>query len=83
MNVEYHHQKAIETSHHGSLGKVLEPVLKTYKGLSSISQESLRKNLQPIMNALKRLDAELLLDLKPVGPGQGPRVNARYVYDYR
>jgi hypothetical protein len=79
MNVEYYDQKAIETSQYGSLGKVLEPVLQRYGALSAISQESLRKNLQPIMNALKRLDANLLLDLKPVGPGQGPRVNARYV----
>eukprot|EP00980_Cylindrotheca_fusiformis_P005661 scaffold1184_cov132-Cylindrotheca_fusiformis.AAC.82 len=74
MNVEYH-QDRVQPSEFHMVGKLLEPVLKSYGGLASVSQDLLRKSLQPIMNALERLDAELLLDLKPAGPHQGPRVS--------
>mmetsp|Transcript_43348 Transcript_43348/g.104763 ORF Transcript_43348/g.104763 Transcript_43348/m.104763 type:complete len:228 (+) Transcript_43348:62-745(+) len=78
MNVEYHQQHtAIDPSHDdSSLGRILQPALQSFSGgLSSISRETLQKNLQPIMNALERLDAQLLLDLKSVKVGEGPRLN--------
>ena len=84
MNVEYHqHHTAIEHSHDSSLGRILQPALQSLSGLSSISRDALQKNLQPIMKALERLDAQLLLDLKSVKVGEGPRLNDRYVDEKR
>ncbi|CAJ1930741.1 unnamed protein product [Cylindrotheca closterium] len=77
MNVEYHqHHTAIEHPRdHSNLGRILQPALESFSGLSTISRDTLQKNLQPIMNALERLDAQLLLDLKSVKVGEGPRLN--------
>ena len=42
-------------------------------GLSSMSQHTLQQSLEPIVNALSRLDAELLLDLQT--SKEGPQVH--------
>jgi hypothetical protein len=53
----------------------LIPQLQHGRGpLSSIPQETLRENLYPIILALQRLDAELLLGLERTA--RGPRVQA-------
>ena len=46
-------------------------------GLSSMSQHTLQQSLEPIVNALSRLDAELLLDLQ--ASKDGPQVHEGYV----
>ena len=46
------------------LGQMIPPLLKRKGGLSEISQETLRENLQPIVQALQKLDAEMLLGLQ-------------------
>jgi hypothetical protein len=74
MNVEYHQRETISESQH----KNLQQGIQTEGGLSEESQDSLRNNLQPVLNALERLDADLLLDLKPAE--YGPQVNHRCVH---
>lgn len=54
------------------LGDIIPPLLKRKGGLSDIPQETLRENLQPIVRALQKLDAEILLGLEP--SARGPRV---------
>jgi hypothetical protein len=55
------------------IGNFLIPILKEANGvLSSIPQSTLHDSLQPVVNALKKLDAELLLDLEITD--RGPRV---------
>lgn len=56
-----------------SIGNFLVPILKQANGvLSSVPQTTLHIVLQPVVNALKKLDAELLLDLEITD--RGPRV---------
>ncbi len=57
---------------HDLLGQMLPPLLKSQGGLAIIPQATLRQNLQPVLNALERLDAERLLDLQPAA--RGPHV---------
>ena len=60
------------------LAKFLPPLLtqnnKAGGGLSAIPQATLYDNLQPVIAALEKLDAERLLDLELTGENQGPRV---------
>jgi hypothetical protein len=57
------------------LGNCLAPILKQANGvLSSLPQSTLHDRLQPVVNALKNLDAELLLDLEITTDDRGPRV---------
>jgi hypothetical protein len=80
MNIETHrHELApVDPSHqHPSgrndpLGQMLPPMLRGKGGLANIPQAILRQNLQPVLNALGKLDAELLLDLELTE--HGPRL---------
>lgn len=55
------------------LGTFLPSLLKQAKGgLSAMPQATLHDSLQPVVNALRKLDAELLLDLEITD--HGPRV---------
>jgi hypothetical protein len=71
MNIETHRQElaSVDTSHqhpsgrHDALGQMLPPILRGQGGLANIPQATLRQNLQPVLDALGKLDAELLLDL--------------------
>lgn len=54
------------------LGDMIPPLLKRKGGLAELPQETLRENLQPIVRALKKMDAELLLGLEPAA--RGPKV---------
>jgi hypothetical protein len=57
------------------LAKFLPPLLtQANGGLSAIPQPTLHDNLQPVISALEKLDAELLLDLERTGENQGPKV---------
>jgi len=85
-----HHTEIAPLSHHhhiqthdislcdsssSMLGKFLPPLLTQAKGgLSAIPQSTLHDNLQPVITALEKLDAELLLDLERTTDGQGPKV---------
>lgn len=51
---------------------ILPPLLKCSGGLANIPQSTLRENLKPVVTALERLDAELLLHLQSAE--QGARV---------
>lgn len=54
------------------LGQMIPPLLKNVGGLGNIPPETLRENLQPIVRALQKLDAELLLGLER--SARGPQV---------
>lgn len=81
MNVEKHTQSVAPMQvafNEDMISRMIPPLLtKGQHGLSSLSQKTLQQNLEPIMNALQRLDAELLLDLQPTK--EGPQVHAGYV----
>ena len=55
------------------MGQLIAPLLHGRESLSNIPQQRLRENLNPIILALQKLDAELLLGLTRT-TGQGPRV---------
>ena len=55
------------------MGRLIAPLLYDRDSLSNIPQQKLRENLNPIILALQKLDAELLLGLKRTS-GPGPRV---------
>ena len=60
------------------IARMIPTLIKQGKqGLSSMSQHTLQQSLEPIVNALSRLDAELLLDLK--ASKDGPQVHEGYV----
>eukprot|EP00339_Tiarina_fusa_P027274 CAMPEP_0116997174 /NCGR_PEP_ID=MMETSP0472-20121206/708_1 /TAXON_ID=693140 ORGANISM="Tiarina fusus, Strain LIS" /NCGR_SAMPLE_ID=MMETSP0472 /ASSEMBLY_ACC=CAM_ASM_000603 /LENGTH=321 /DNA_ID=CAMNT_0004695987 /DNA_START=132 /DNA_END=1097 /DNA_ORIENTATION=+ len=80
MNLERHTKEFIPVSpsldhqqpvHCDAWAQILSPLVKN-GGLANIPQTTLRQNLQPVVSALERLDAELLLDLQPAE--SGPRV---------
>jgi hypothetical protein len=54
------------------LGQMIPPILKNKTGLGNIPPETLRENLQPIVRALEKLDAEQLLGLQR--SSRGPQV---------
>ncbi len=63
------------------IGNILAPILKQANGvLSSVPQSTLHESLQPVVNALKKLDAELLLDLEITD--RGPTVREGYVFNF-
>ena len=73
MNIE--RQEApmtVSYSRGDALSEMLPSIMKGKGGLSGVPQATLRQNLQPVIHALKNLNAELLLDLQPAE--QGPRV---------
>jgi hypothetical protein len=79
MNIERHTQEFIPVSPSldnqrvqcDAWSQILPPLLKS-GGLANIPHTTLRENLKPVLSALERLDAELLLDLQP--SERGPRV---------
>ena len=80
MNIERHIiQELAPVDHHShqqlherqdAFANLLPPLLKAQGGLTGIPHDTLRQNLQPVINALEKMDAELLLDLQP--SEQGP-----------
>ena len=56
----------------GLLGEMIPSLLLNRGGLGMMPSEMLRENLQPIVEALKKLDAEVLLGLDRTA--KGPRV---------
>lgn len=75
MKVEYDHNQASSDDN----DVYFDPLeLQPYHGLSHISQDTLQRKLQPIVEALERIDASQLLDLKPAA--HGPRLDSRYVW---
>jgi hypothetical protein len=81
MNIEQHTQDFLPVQslleqqrvavHSDAWSQILSPILKN-GGLANIPHETLRENLRPVVSALERLDAELLLDLQPAE--RGPRL---------
>lgn len=49
---------------------MIPPILRSKGGLADVPQDTLRENLRPIVQALRKLDAKQLLSLQPshVGP---------------
>ena len=57
------------------ISAMLPPLLKHPGGLSRVPESTLEQQLQPVLNALKHLDAERLLDLQPAASSmEGPLV---------
>jgi hypothetical protein len=83
MNIETHRNEVapVDPSHqhpsgrHDPLGEMLPPMLRGKGGLANIPPATLRQNLQPVLNALGKLDAEKLLDLELTE--HGPRLRDR------
>jgi hypothetical protein len=65
-------QRLSSSSKSDFLGRLIPPLHHGRKSLSDIPQEKLRENLFPIILALQKLDAELLLGLERTD--RGPRV---------
>jgi hypothetical protein len=60
------------TSARVAIGNMLPPLLTRPGGLGKIPETALKQSLQPVLDALKNLDAEMLLDLQTAP--EGPRV---------
>jgi hypothetical protein len=79
-SAQHHHSGMPSSSSLSSspmmFGKFLPPLLtqRSEKGLAAIPQTTLCDNLTPVIKALEKLDAELLLDLHRCPEGQGPKV---------
>ena len=67
-----HDERVSPTSKYNFLSWLIPPLLQGRQGLSNIPNEKLRESLYPIILALQKLDANLLLGLEKAA--HGPRV---------
>jgi hypothetical protein len=76
MNIDNHSQQEVapvsDVFSREALALMLPPIIRNQISLSTVPQTTLNQSLQPIINALESLNAELLLDLESAE--HGPRV---------